>query len=1245
MRLPGVLVGWLACVVVVWGYDYQDEPNSSQEESIEQQETKNVQEETNEDITPENFIRKKRKWAHLGDEAFEPINNPENLKPEMIKKTTKEIKKLDKKAKQKNRGGFRSSRKTRGSKVGMNKKVEPFQHKPYKKDPKGCGNPICVVIDGKPRRFKSLCEYSEFACKNSRKNQMNFIQKGDCYDIIDNNEGATTKPWTPTDLDLGDCSECKEDDYCKKPITINIDLKNLLFGESSAFGGTYNDADGERMVGVPITFDNVCSLFKYMKSKEHLNIKTQVIGVAIGKSEDIVPLDENSDKCLWTGWFDHGIPCNTDGDTESHTSHYYRMESTYTGDLRICPDCQIVLTQHEGGSEITQNGACEAENGKATGFKGQTPNPFTNIFEKRGPLEIKCMHKDQNITQLPAPFIFAEGIENKKEVIRPGCLDYKARYCCKGNRMYRPTPLEYFTRFIKPRLPLGPAIPVIKVGGDSVLQSATIRISSPTPSIHMVNCSIHITFFNKEKSCSLEINNNKRESTVIGTYTTKSSDDKMKIMIKFGDETPGLLKGEIIITTGSGGEKLKTVIKTKDGVKIDSEYKEGGDGSCEGYNNYGEGRCREIVTTITDSNGGRQVIISDEGTGVIKETKGDDVILYPEPSDDAPFWEQISYIVAELRVSYFIESPPLAYIFAECEWKDWVNNEYPDSRGEEWEMKKGVKKDRKMCGANDASHYVDAVTIEDQIPWHELKAENGQQYEVYKLTPFHGYICNDKNMPNDKRYCKDMKVRYCCAKTSRAQWSLWGEWSECTLTCGGGKKTRTKTCKQARKHNRVPGYTDKCLGEDDPVRKKQMSEQTVSCNVKGCPVDFIWTRWAPWSSCSVSCSNGTKERDRNCYPSQNGGAECPDKLKEEHLYRQIEDCTKADCEKFVPGEWTAWSICSASCGKGKVSRTRICKSTTTLRRASENKCASENSYFYQDNDCLLQECPVNGKWGDWTYWSSCDHSCVPHPESNGKTKARRSRKRHCIGQAFRGKDCKKDKKNKWLSHEKAEKQEDECITELTKKDGEEPTPWCPENCILTEWCEWSTCSQTCIQPIVRNRNTNFNIHHDRPVYRKAKMIRLSYPEDTKDMPERTRFRHLFKEARFNGTCPIELKKGDSKNKLDWQREDCPLCEEHCPLPKRGNVLDWPALSYPHPKVPNCVGYCPVNCEWEDIVQTSDCRDLQNDHYKEKKKYYADKKNTREIYAVFPFGGRSDICKGIEERRRHCIHEGVKKHDQ
>ena len=47
-------------MVVVCGYDYQDEPNSSQEESIEQQKTSNVQEDPKEDITLDNFKFTKR---------------------------------------------------------------------------------------------------------------------------------------------------------------------------------------------------------------------------------------------------------------------------------------------------------------------------------------------------------------------------------------------------------------------------------------------------------------------------------------------------------------------------------------------------------------------------------------------------------------------------------------------------------------------------------------------------------------------------------------------------------------------------------------------------------------------------------------------------------------------------------------------------------------------------------------------------------------------------------------------------------------------------------------------------------------------------------------------------------------------------------------------------------------------------------------------------------------------------------
>ena len=61
---------------------------------------------------------------------------------------------------------------------------------------KGCGNPICVILDKKPVRFTSICQFINYLCNNNRQKQVNFIQKGDCYDISKSPVISVSKTFT-----------------------------------------------------------------------------------------------------------------------------------------------------------------------------------------------------------------------------------------------------------------------------------------------------------------------------------------------------------------------------------------------------------------------------------------------------------------------------------------------------------------------------------------------------------------------------------------------------------------------------------------------------------------------------------------------------------------------------------------------------------------------------------------------------------------------------------------------------------------------------------------------------------------------------------------------------------------------------------------------------------------------------------------------------------------------------------------
>ena len=61
--------------------------------------------------------------------------------------------------------------------------------------------------------------------------------------------------------------------------------------------------------------------------------------------------------------------------------------------------------------------------------------------------------------------------------------------------------------------------------------------------------------------------------------------------------------------------------------------------------------------------------------------------------------------------------------------------------------------------------------------------------------------------------------------TVDGDWKLWTDWGECSVTCGGGLRNRTRECL-----NPLHGGAD-CVGP---------SEQAESCNEHPCPSETLF---------------------------------------------------------------------------------------------------------------------------------------------------------------------------------------------------------------------------------------------------------------------------------------------------------------------------------------------------------------------------------------------------------------------
>lgn len=246
----------------------------------------------------------------------------------------------------------------------------------------------------------------------------------------------------------------------------------------------------------------------------------------------------------------------------------------------------------------------------------------------------------------------------------------------------------------------------------------------------------------------------------------------------------------------------------------------------------------------------------------------------------------------------------------------------------------------------------------------------------------------------------------------------WSQFTECSKSCGNGKKFRHRNCT-----NPVPKYNGKnCVDYLGPAN------ETIFCNTHYCPIDGGFTNWTEFSNCSRTCGNGTRFRYRNCTnPSpQHGGKNCSGNNF------IVESCNTHLCP--IDGGYTAWSnftVCTVSCGNGTQSRYRNCTNPIPMYRGEDCSLLGPAT---ETRSCNTHYCPIHGRYTPWSQFTNCSKLC-----GNGT----KYRVRSCTNPVpqYGGNNCSAFGEN---------------ITILTCN-----THKCPIHGGFTVWSNFTECSKTC----------------------------------------------------------------------------------------------------------------------------------------------------------------------------------------
>ncbi|XP_014250507.1 spondin-1-like isoform X2 [Cimex lectularius] len=277
---------------------------------------------------------------------------------------------------------------------------------------------------------------------------------------------------------------------------------------------------------------------------------------------------------------------------------------------------------------------------------------------------------------------------------------------------------------------------------------------------------------------------------------------------------------------------------------------------------------------------------------------------------------------------------------------------------------------------------------------------------------------------------------------AECQVTEYSSWSSCSVTCGKGLRMRSRQYQNP----------DAALAAD--CKRQLISKEMCVGEPELCPGDeedklvFVpgecdVTTWSNWTECSVTCGIGSKLRKRQFKKADDSNfKKCSDIALMEVTKCMLPPCfanEKKNRRECSVNEWSLWSTCTKTCGKGEMIRVR-----SFVNSPAPSFCSSVT--LKEVLPCIDNpECTIEKK--------DIQEICSS-PAENGPCRATLMRwaynknKETCEKFIYGG--C-RGNRNNFLTL-------DECqntCSEVRQPDSQPSGP--KRNCVVSNWTSWSPC--------------------------------------------------------------------------------------------------------------------------------------------------------------------------------------------